>query len=77
LPLHLNWSQAGREFDLSDRRQRARVYETVLREGTAGDITEYVDGALLADLWPDLVLPALIRVQWQPLIDTVSGSPAA
>ena len=77
LPLRLNWSQPGREFDLSDRRQRARVYEIVLREGTADDITEYIDGALLADLWPELVLPAPIRNQWQPLIDTVSGHTAA
>jgi len=76
LPLHLNWSQPGREFDLSDRRQRARVYEIVLREGTGDDITEYIDGALLADLWPELVLPGPIRRQWQPLIDTVSGHAA-
>ncbi len=77
LPLHLNWSQPGREFDLSDRRQRARVYEIVLREGTADDITEHVDGALLADLWPELVLPAPVRRQWQPLLDAVSGHTAA
>jgi transcriptional regulator with XRE-family HTH domain len=77
LPLDLNWSQPGREFNLSDRQQRARVYEIVLREGTPSDITEYVDGALLADLWPDLVLPAPIRAEWQPLIGTVSGRPAA
>jgi transcriptional regulator with XRE-family HTH domain len=77
LPLHLNWSQPGREFDLSDRQQRARVYEIVLREGTAADITEYVDGALLADMWPDLVLPAAICSQWQPLIEAVAGHPAA
>lgn len=77
LPLHLNWSQPGREFNLADRRQRARVYEIVLREGTADDITEYVDGALLADLWTELVMPAPIRDQWQTLIDTVSGQAAA
>jgi hypothetical protein len=50
LPLHLNWSQPGREYDLSDRRQRARVYEIVLREGTGQDISDYVDGALLGGL---------------------------
>jgi transcriptional regulator with XRE-family HTH domain len=77
LPLDLNWSQPGREFNLSDRQQRARVYEIVLREGTAADITEYIDGALLADMWPDLVLPAAIRSQWQPLIEAVAGHPAA
>jgi transcriptional regulator with XRE-family HTH domain len=77
LPLHLNWSQPGREYDLSDRRQRARVYEIVLREGTGQDISDYVDGALLVDLWPDLILPAELRRAWQPLIDTVRGNTAA
>jgi DNA-binding XRE family transcriptional regulator len=73
LPLHLNWSQPGREFDLSDRRQRARVYEIVLQEGSPVDIREHVDGTLLADLWPELVLPAQLRRAWQPLIDAVRG----
>jgi hypothetical protein len=73
LPLHLNWSQPGRQFDLADRRQRAGVYEIVLREGTGQDIAEYVDGALLIDLWPDLILPANIRRAWQPIVDTVRG----
>lgn len=77
LPLHLNWSHPGREFDLADRRQRARVYEIVLREGTAQDIVDYIDGALLVDLWPELILPAQIRREWQVLIDTVRGQPAA
>jgi transcriptional regulator with XRE-family HTH domain len=77
LPLHLNWSQPGREFDLSDRQQRARVYEIVLREGAPDDIGEYIDGALLADLWDDLVLPPPLRQGWQPIIDTARGVPAA
>ena len=77
LPLHLNWSHPGREFDLSDRRQRARVYEIVLREGTGQDISDYVDGALLVDLWPDLILPAGLRRAWQPLIDTIRENTTA
>jgi len=77
LPLRLNWSQPGREFDLSDRRQRARVYEIVLREGTAEDICSYIDGALLVDLWPDLILPAQVRSEWQPIIEAVRDSAAA
>lgn len=73
LPLHLNWSQPDRQFDLSDRRQRARVYEIVLREGTGADISRYIDGALLADLWPVLVLPGPVRRAWEPLIDAARG----
>ncbi|MEI2610623.1 MAG: helix-turn-helix transcriptional regulator [Candidatus Promineifilaceae bacterium] len=70
LPLHLNWSDRGRLFDLRDRRQRARVYELVLREGGPDDVLAYVDGALLVDLWDDLVLPAKVRAAWS---DVVTG----
>lgn len=68
LPLHLNWSAPGRVFDLRTRADRARVYEIVLQEGTPADILAYVDGALLVDLWEDLVLPRAVRYAWAPLI---------
>ena len=68
LPLHLNWSDRGRRYDLRDRRQRARVYELVLREGGPDDVLNYVDGALLVDLWPELVLPATIRAAWDRVV---------
>jgi hypothetical protein len=40
----------------------------VLREGTKNDLLTYVDGALLVDLWDDLILPASLRTAWEPLI---------
>lgn len=73
LPLHLNWSAPGRRFDLADRCQRARVYEIVLREGGPDDILSYVDGALLVDLWDDLVLPRDVRAAWAPLIHAAAS----
>lgn len=73
LPLHLNWSERGRVFNLRDRRQRARVYEIVLREGGPTDVRAYIDGALLADLWAELVLPVAVRTAWQSV---VVGEPA-
>ncbi len=69
LPLGLNWSRPGAPFDLSNRRQRARCYEVTLREGIAEDLLRYVDGALLVDIWGELVLPRDIRTAWQPVID--------
>ena len=69
LPLELNWSNPGASFRLRDRRERARCYEIVLREGLPADILRYVDGALLVDLWPDLVLPRRVRTAWLPLIE--------
>lgn len=68
LPLHLNWFDRGRHYDMRDRRQRARVYELVLREGGPDDVRAYVDGALLVDLWDELVLPAAIRTAWHGVV---------
>lgn len=73
LPLELNWSRPGATFRLSDRRQRARCYEVVLREGMPGDVLRYVDGALLVDLWHELVLPREVRDAWQPVVDAATG----
>jgi transcriptional regulator with XRE-family HTH domain len=64
----LNWSAPGRVFDLRSRTDRARVYEIVLQEGIPADILAYVDGALLVDLWEDMVLPRGVRSAWAPLI---------
>lgn len=68
LPKHLQWSGPSRAYRLSDRRDRARVYEIVLREGTEADLMTYLDGALLVDLWDDLVLPPRLREAWAPVI---------
>jgi transcriptional regulator with XRE-family HTH domain len=68
LPIHLNWSAPGWVFNLGSRADRARVYEIVLQEGRPADILAYVDGALLADLWDDLVLPRAVRSAWSPVI---------
>lgn len=77
LPLRLNWSEPGRVFNLANRPERSRVYEIVLREGVPDDVLAYVDGALLVDLWEDLVLPREIRAAWRPLIDAALSDPAA
>jgi transcriptional regulator with XRE-family HTH domain len=68
LPQHLHWSGPSRPYNLRNRRDRARVYEIVLREGEPGDLLAHVDGALLVDLWDELVIPKAIRSAWEPLI---------
>ena len=71
VPVTVNWSQPGRVFRLSERGDRARVYELVLREGNADDVLRYVDGSLLVDVWDELVLPGAVRVAWAPLIEQI------
>lgn len=61
LPLLLNWSEPRRTLDLSDRGQRARVFEVVVREGSPDDIRSIIDGVLLVALWDERVLPASDR----------------
>jgi transcriptional regulator with XRE-family HTH domain len=73
LPLHLNWSQPGQVFAMRDRHERARVYEIVLREGTADDLLTYIDGVLLVELWIDLVLPGDVRSAWAPVIEQAAA----
>jgi transcriptional regulator with XRE-family HTH domain len=70
LPLHLNWSQPNRQLKLSDREQRARLYEIVLREGTSADVLTYIDGALLIDLRDTLVLPRDVRTAWSEVVNS-------
>lgn len=77
LPLHLNWSDAGRTFDLSDRRQRARVYEIVLREGRPDDLLTYVDGLLLVDVWDELIVPVEVRAAWSSVVAPAPAQEAA
>jgi hypothetical protein len=48
----------------------------VLQEGMPADILNYVDGALLVDLWEDLVLPRGVRSAWAPLIALSSEAEA-
>jgi hypothetical protein len=74
LPLHLEWSRPGRTVDLADRRQRARAYERVLRVGRPIDIESIVDGALLVDIWDELVLPKRLREAWDPIVNVASGT---
>lgn len=69
LPLHLNWSTTGQQFDMRNRRQRLHCYEILLREGDGRDIMTIVDGALLIDVWPDIHLPRVIKDAWTRLID--------
>ena len=73
-------SRRGRVFavpdrlsHLADRAQRARVYEVLLREGRPADILEHVDGALLVDLWDELVLPRDVRDAWAPVVAAALG----
>ena len=61
------------EWDLRDRTDRRRLYENLLAEGDQQMIMRWVDGALLVDVWTELVLPAKIRAAWEPAVEAASA----
>jgi len=69
LPLHVSWSGPRIGWDLADRRQRARVYEIVLSEGTDDDVRRFIDVDQLVDLWDDLWLAPHVRYAWADQIE--------
>ena len=56
-PPQSGWGVPRRRLNLQDRAERARAYEVVLREGSPSDLMDYIDGALLVDIWDDLDVP--------------------
>lgn len=60
LPLHLWWS-GPRAFDLTDPADLRRVYEIVLREGTAADVRRFFDVTVLRSVLDELDLLPTVR----------------
>ncbi len=51
------------------------MYETVLREAsTKADLSRWLDGRTLAQLWRELVLPPQVRSRWEArFLELASG----
>jgi len=65
LPITVDWSgESALAYDLSDRRDRNRVYEQVLREGDDDNVRRYIDVDVLLAEWDVLVLPPRVRRAW-------------
>jgi len=64
-------------FPLRRRSSRRRLYESPLRRGMPDELIDWVDGALLVDLWDDMKLPKPIRTAWQPAVELAGKGPFA
>lgn len=65
LPHHLDWS-GNAEYVLDRPARLAAMYRTVLNEAlTQDDLGNWLDGTLLAQLWPSLWLPPKVRSLWE------------
>jgi hypothetical protein len=65
LPQHLDWS-GNASYDLDKPTRLASMYRTVLNEArSTDDLRAWIDGRLLAQLWPTLWLPPQVRRLWE------------
>jgi len=64
LPLRVRWSGPERDYDLGDAADRRSVYRQVLTEGTAEDVSRFIDVDELIALWPTLHLSPHVRQAW-------------
>jgi hypothetical protein len=65
LPAHLDWS-GNASYDLDKPTRLASLYRTVLNEArNTDDLRTWIDGQLLAQLWPTLWLPPQLRRLWE------------
>lgn len=77
LPIWLFW-HPNRTFDLDDPAIRRWVYQIVLREASRPeDLTRYLNGEILVELWPELRLPRGVRQAWEELHPALALSVAA
>lgn len=63
LPTRIAWSGQP-EYDLGDPKDRARVYELVMTEGTEDDVRTYIDLEVLVAMWDTIWLAPHVREQW-------------
>jgi hypothetical protein len=77
LPIWLFW-HPNRTFDLDDPAIRRWVYQIVLREASRPeDLTRYLNGEILVQLWPGLRLPKGVRRTWEEQHPSLALSLAA
>ena len=73
LPHRVRWSGPPLQYDLTNRTDRARVYEQVLQEGTDDDVRYFIDVDELLAMWDEVVLPPWVRKVWAVWFRTHKG----
>ncbi len=67
--------EGRRRWDLRRRPQRRSMYEMLMRRGKPDELIDWIDGALLVDLWGELKIPQVIHQGWDPIVDLAGNGP--
>jgi hypothetical protein len=65
LPVNIWWTGSQRTFDLDDPKDLRRVYVLVLSEGTEEDVSHFIDGEILLQIFDELRLPRHVEKRWR------------
>ncbi|ANP26692.1 hypothetical protein DAD186_01330 [Dermabacter vaginalis] len=63
-PVDVHWSGLRTTFDVSNERQRRRLYQAVLSNGRQEHLTAFLNRDLLLHDWPTLTLDTRIVDSW-------------
>jgi hypothetical protein len=78
LPITLYWSGRDPKFNLDDHYEAIRMYLAVLDAArSVDDLATYLNGDILAGLWPDLHLTRAVRAPWEARFKELHPSAAA
>ena len=64
-------------YDVADPSMRWSLYSAVVRDGLAGEQVALLDREWLAELWPELNLPARCRELWESRFPELSALKAS
>ncbi len=74
LPVTIDWGPK-RVYDMSKDNDRRVVYELVLQEASsAEEVSRYVNGSILVQVWPRLFLPRRVRSRWEGRFPDLVGA---
>ncbi|MFF5079447.1 hypothetical protein ACFY36_20510 [Actinoplanes sp. NPDC000266] len=69
----LDWSGDG-TYDLEDAGDLQVMYQTVLNQAsTTDDLSRWLSGDILRQIWPSLWLPVRLRTLWQSHFPELAG----
>jgi hypothetical protein len=72
VPVTVHWGPR-RVFDLDEVGQRRSAYQAIVREGTPPVQEALLNAGLLAQVWPELVLPVRCRTVWEHRFHRLTG----
>jgi hypothetical protein len=74
VPINVYWGPRH-TFDLDNESDVIQTYQAALREGRVIDQEKLLNHVLLAEIWPELMLPVRVRELWETRFPELAAVP--